>query len=644
MKTRMTFYACLAAGLALFGGIRVAALMLLLLAITNTILAAILGRKGFWKTAGQSLAIRSLLSLGLVPLAWLAARILAGKAAIILLGVLAAAGLALSLRAKKNASETVKAEPWAIVVITALVVALTWIPFSRIGSTVDGRYAYRAYFSSDYLKHLSTVESLNTGILPPPNLYFNGEALHYYWLPYVVPALVSRFSGSTSKAMFGFSFCVNFLFVLLLLLTGQKIYHRRKGIPYLVLGFALAPSLEGFYIWAAKARFSLGSYLQTAGNYNVDGLTRFIWGLPQIDAIFRSMLFTPQHLLSLAFLLLFLFYAGDESEENAPALALSLALSFVSSFFIGGLLFLVWGPYTIVGEGARVIRKEIKIGTALRRLTNLFVFPVAAVALSLVMKMMSPGGNKIGVVILRPSRIAVELGLNYGFLIAAGIAALLAVRFPGRGFQALLLAVALACVLFVRIVNFESDISLKFGLVVGLLLALLSGRLAEAPKAGRLVWPIALVVILLGLMTLTADIRNSADVQNRRFTSYVPSEEMALLKWAKKHIPPEKTVQNFPEGRTWNLSTIPPFSGRQMVVGDRSHGQIFQVSPELYERRIEALRAALAGLPQTRDDLRRLGVDYLFWGEDEKRLFKLDPGFPVACRFGETVLYSVGRE
>ena len=147
------------------------------------------------------------------------------------------------------------------------------------------------------------------------------------------------------------------------------------------------------------------------------------------------------------------------------------------------------------------------------------------------------------------------------------------------------------------------------------------------------------------MLTAVLDIRNSTDIRNARFTSYVGFEEMRMLEWVRSNVPAGGAVQNYPGARTWNLSAIPAFSGRPMVIGDRMHGQIFQVSPEVYEERLEALRLALAGLPATRGDLRRLGVDYLFWGEDERRFFRTDPaGLSVAHRIGGTVLYALGPE
>jgi hypothetical protein len=250
-------------------------------------------------------------------------------------------------------------------------------------------------------------------------------------------------------------------------------------------------------------------------------------------------------------------------------------------------------------------------------------------------------GSGVMLKLLKPSEAMVLLGLNLGLLTFGGAAGLLAGRFHGRAFHALLLAVSLALILTVRIANFESDVSLKAGLVAILVLVLLTCRLGEAPRAGRLALPLALLVILPGLWTLTLDVRNSSDVRNRRFTSYVSFEEMRMLDWVRENILATRTVQNFPEARTWNLSAIPAFSGKQMVIGDRLHGEIFQVSQDLYQRRVEDLRRALTGLPATRNDLRRMGVDYLFRGDDERRYFKFYPDLPVMNRVGSTVLYSL---
>ena len=634
------FYAFLLTGNLLFARGKAAAAMTLLLLLTNGILK---GSTEFFLENGStvvSLTVRSLLSLGLFPFAWLACRVVAGRAALPALAVLLCGGFLFSIVRKSPGNQAADKDKRWVIIAFLLVTALTWFPFSRIGFPVDRNYAYRAYFSSDYLKHFSVVESLNQTGLPPANLYFQGEALHYYWLPYATPAFVAFFAGSTAGSMFAFSFTVNFLFLLLLLLTVAKTCGRRGWAPYLAALMVLAPSLEGLYLWAVRARFSWTGYFRIGRDFNIDGLTRWLWNLPQVDTLLRALLFTPQHLLSLAFLLLFLYFLSQK-RERPWALSFCLASSLVSSFFVGGILLISWGLYVAVRESVKLIHRRQTLGHFLTTLLRHFAPPIIVLGLSCALKMVSLHGSGVLLKPVNPGEAAILLGLNLGLLTAGGAAGILASRFQERAFYVLLLAVSLALILTVRIVGFESDVSLKAGLAAILVLALLTCRLGEAPRAGRLALPLAILVILPGLWTLTLDVRNSSDVRNQRFTSYISFEEMRMLDWVRENIPATRTVQDFPEARTWNLSAIPAFSGRQMVVGDRMHGQIFQVRPDLYERRVQELRRALAGLPATRNDLRRMGVDYLFWGDDERRYFKFDPDLPVVKRIGPTVLYSI---
>lgn len=638
------FYLCLTAGGWLFGGLKAAAVLVVLLAACNRILGSAAGALGASGPPAFSLTVRSLLSLGLFPFVWLIGRLLPAPWFVPALGVTLAAGLALSFRRCPPARIPEKRDYAGMIFVLMLVVAATHLPFSKIGYPIEGRYAYRAYFSSDYLKHFSVVESLNNGPMPPRNLNFAGETLHYYWLPYAVPAVTARVAGSTPKALFAFSFTVNFLFLFLLLQAGQRFCRRHPWLPFLAVPLVLAPSLEGFYLWAGRARSSFTTFFAEGRSYNIDGLTRWLWNLPQIDTLLRSLFYTPQHLLSLAFLLLFLVFAAEE-RERPWLLSLFLALSLASSFFVGGILLLARALFVACREGARLSKGALSAAEFVRKLGREFLLPLLVLAISMVMGMVAFGGTGIVLKPVGPVEAVILLGLNLGLLTVSGAWGLLAARFPSRGFVATLLAVSLVLILAVRIANFESDISLKAGLIVILALALLTCRLGEVPGPGRFAAPLALLVLLPGMLTAVLDIRNSADIRNARFTSSVAFEEMRMLEWVRRNVPAGRAVQNYPGARTWNLSAIPAFSGRPMVIGDRMHGQIFQVRPEVYEERLEALRLALAGLPATRGDLRRLGVDYLFWGEDERRFFRTDPaGLSVAHRIGGTVLYVLGPE
>jgi hypothetical protein len=389
---------------------------------------------------------------------------------------------------------------------------------------------------------------------------------------------------------------------------------------------------------------SFAAFFAEGRLYNIDGLTRWLWNLPQIDTLLRSLFYTPQHLLSLAFLLLFLVFAAEE-RERPWLLSLFLAMSLASSFFVGGVLFLSRALVVVAREAPRLFKRALSKVEFFRKLGREFLLPLLVLAISILLGMVAFAGTGIVLKPVGPIEAVILLGLNLGLLTISGIWGLLAARFPSRGFVATLLAISLVLILAVRIVNFESDISLKAGLIVILALTLLTCRLGNIPGPGRFAAPLVLLILGPGMLTAGLDIRNSADIRNVRFTSYVGFEEMRMLEWVRKNVPAGRVVQNYPAARTWNLSAIPAFSGRPMAIGDRLHGQIFQVRPDVYKERLEILRLAITGLPATRRDLRGLGIDYLFWGEDERRYFGTDPaGLSVAYRTGGTVLYAVGPE
>lgn len=640
----LLFFACLAAGCYLFGGPRSAAVLVLLVAVGGRIV--LLAGKALHPggPAGLSLAARSLLGLGLFPFLWLTSRLLPGGWRVPALALALAAGVVVSFLQRAPAVGSSGPGHSGTIFAFLLVLAATFIPFTRIGAPVGDAFAYRAYFSSDYLKHLAVAGALEDGPVPPQNPYFAGEPLHYYWLPYATPAFAARLTGSLPKAMFAFSFTINFLFLLLLFDACRRISAKRRWLPYLAVPLVLAPSLEGLYLWSGRARFSVTGYFAQGAAVNIDGLTRWLWNLPQVDTLLRSLLYTPQHLLGLSFVLLFLVLVGED-EEKPWLLSLLLALSLASSFFVGGILLLARIIHVLGREGIRFVRKDVRPGELFRGLARDFALPACVLALSLGLRMVAPAGGGVLFKPLGPRDLIILFGMNLGFLTVGGIWGLVASRFRSRAFLAVLLTVSTVLLAAIRVSGFESDVALKAGLIVILVLALLTCRLAEAPRAGKAVLPLALLVLLPGAFTAVLDVRNAADVRNARFTSYVPADEMRMLDWVRRNVPRGAIVQDFPPARDWNFSVVPPFSGRPMAVGDRMHGLIFQVRPEAYEARLEGLRATFSGLPGTKDGLHRLGIDYVLWGPYEREAFGPEPeGLTLVRRSGRTSLYAVGNE
>jgi hypothetical protein len=530
-------------------------------------------------------------------------------------------------------------EPVAVVL---LILLTTYLPFSHVGQPQPQGLAYRAYFSSDYLKHFSVVEAINRAKLPPSNPYFGGETFHYYWLVYATPAVLAKLSGSVPRAMFSWSFAVNFLFLSSLLLLIRKMCARCRVAAYFLAAASLTVSQEGLYFFIQKCGLSVQKFLSLGSENNIDALTRWLWNLPQIDTLLRSMLYTPQHLMGICLLLVF-FLALWLDLDKPILLSSLLAMTLSASFFIGSILIVVWVLYFLARGFLLFLRRKDGLFSIMKRGVAYFFFPVLALVLFAALGMADPGWR--GEFFLRKLslfEIGLLLLLNIGPVLLTGLVGGAWRRYPFRGFHLTLLLLVLLTTIFVRIRNFESDISLKLGLVLIIQLVLLTALLFEKlrPGGAGAVFLI-LILILPGTMTLVLDVRNSADVTNRRFTFYLPEEERGALTWISQNTPGTAVVQTFPPAREWNVSIVPSFAGRNMLIGDRMHGRIFQVDENDYNRRLETLRTQLENLPAAAAELRKMGVNYLFWGQPEARYFGFNPDLKKAFSLGETVVYSL---
>jgi hypothetical protein len=642
IKNQILFYAVFFLGAALFSGLRTSLLATVLILFLNAFSRRLVGHLSGRLGTTALLVVQSLVSLGLFPFLWLASVLAAGAAypwvLCLFLPLLAVFGLA----GKKSPAASNSTPALALVLILLLVLAATYLPFSHIGKPQPQGLAYRAYFSSDYLKHFSVVEAINHGKLPPANPYFEGEALHYYWLGYAVPALLAKLGGSVPRAMFAWSFMVNFLFLALLVVTVREIGVRRRLLPYFLTAAALTTSLEGLYFFVYKSGSNFEKFLVLGSEYNIDALTRWLWNLPQIDTLLRSMLYTPQHLMAVSLLLV--FSLSVLLDPNKPLfLSALIAATLAASFFIGGILLFAWMASFLIRETRLLLRRKTKVLSTLGRALTSFLLPWLAVALFQVLSMSEFGWrSEFFLQKLTPAQAALLLFLNIGVLLLTGLAGCVLVRFPARLFHLILFWLALLLILFVRIRNFENDLSLKLGLVLVIELLIFTAFLFE--KFGLRGLPALFLIMLLvlpGTATLFLDIRNSADIANKRFTFYLPVEEKAVLDWVRLNTPAAAVVQTFPPAREWNVSIVPPFAARDMFVGDSLHGRIFQIGEEKYTARLDILKRCLQNLPASGPELKGMGLDYLFWGKPEFRYFGYYPPLKRAFAYQDTVLFAL---
>src|ERR671923_83642 len=76
--------------------------------------------------------------------------------------------------------------------VLVMVPAIVGRPFAHVAEPVGGGRAYRAYFTADMIWRMAVVAEVSKGTIPPRNPFLRGQALNYYWLPHLLPAVQYR--------------------------------------------------------------------------------------------------------------------------------------------------------------------------------------------------------------------------------------------------------------------------------------------------------------------------------------------------------------------------------------------------------------------------------------------------------------------
>jgi hypothetical protein len=521
--------------------------------------------------------------------------------------------------------------PAALGLLLLLLIALL-LPYVRVGALTPRGFVYRDYFSGDYLKHVAVTAELTRGTIPPQNPFIAGGKLHYYWFHYLFPAVLANAlgPGEIEPILRALNLLLAGDFLLLWLWTARALVGgRRRWLLTAALPF-VGSSLEGTAVlWDLWRQ---GKSLAGFRDYNVDGFSRWLLGAPEVDGVYRLLLFNMQHIVPVALVLVALlaWRRGSGSRQTALALGLAGALAIGQSGFAGS-FFLLWAGacllLTAEAGGASWRERWIRLGL-------LAAAPLPA------MVWYRWGLELIGEGIpLRLEVAAPLLSRPLRFLLLAfgagvpGIAGLLAWRRVHRP-TALLALLALTVVALVTVPGWGSDVAVKVGYLAALSLALLLGMLlalaARRPAARRALLALTALLLTAGAPTLLLEVWNFADVENPRFTSFVEPWDMGAYEWIRSHTPRDAVVQKGLRSdlRDAPFSPIPTFAHRHTFLGDRMHARIFLVSDSAYEaRRAVVQRIFSSSDPREIQQLcLRHGIDYIYWGRQEFE----DHGWPRA--------------
>jgi len=541
---------------------------------------------------------------------------------------------------------------WLLVVILGIA-----LPLAHIGSLTPQGYAYRAYFNADYFKHCGIAATLaHTGI-PPANPYFGGKVLHYYWFFYVIPAYwITLFrSYPLPFLMVQFTIVGSLMFATTLYVAIRHLTTSSKTVLLALPLFLFGGSYEGIYtIHVLHLRNLSWSAFTT---FNIDALTRWIWNTPQIDTLFRALLFAPQHLLALSVFLISQIIWKSRASLRVRALLYVLifatfgfAVLIGAAFIAGSFLFLTHG----IIRHPREKWREVLIAGALGLFFLFLYFPV------LHMFQLDSGELRFGLVSVVFHTLPQYLLLNWGAILLLGLVGIVFHRpgFPVRFFLCFL-GIALLSMNLVRESIpgshlADSEVTLKLGYFATVALLILAAgfmdRLIHSRFGLKRTIVILLIFILPAVPTFLMDEYNCHDVRNSTFTTYVSTDDMEVMKWMKSNLPAGTVAQYVLEGENVRASVIPVFAEHTLFLGDEFHARAFQVPLEEYENRKNGLWSMFHQNSSARISLRaqQAGVQYLFLGSRDfttsKIKYELDePYFTLLAEKGGCSLYRVNE-
>jgi hypothetical protein len=524
----------------------------------------------------------------------------------------------------------------ALVVLVAIVVGPV---FANVGRIDDGDLAYRAYFFADLFAHMSVVGELEKQVVPTVNPYLSTEALPYYWTYFTFPTVFSMLQpelhvdrGLLLQAFGGAALFSCVWYLVVRALGGSPVASATAWGTVIA-----ATSYEGIallgYLWQRDVPFR---YVR---DYNVDAVTRWWWDAPSADGLHRLFWYTPQHgtaitagLLALATYVL----ARDVNGlRRAIVDGLLLGAALMCSSFNGGLLVL-WYAAAEIAWLARARGRDLLRWVVARGVAAALV--VAGFGLLVGLGMIQHSAN-VAVVRFNTRLLGEPLWLALMTLGAAPLVAVVGVRRLWTQASKALVATAVLAVICLLILTFvelkyhpNTYVPFRAFHMLYLVCAVWMAFAVDAWRAWRRparvgMWAVVAVLVVLALPTVAIDWYNTRDIRNVdrnpggfAWTVRISPADQAALRWIRRNVPPEATVQTdaMARGRaTWAL--IPAIGRRRLATGLG----LFEPDQTRFEPNMRRIRTLFAtgDIAEAHGYARRLGIDYLYVGDVERAAY-----------------------
>jgi hypothetical protein len=475
----------------------------------------------------------------------------------------------------------------ALMVLLALVVVAQ--PYSRVGADLPEGRAYRAYFTADFIWEMAVTAELSKGDTIPANPFLYGQPMNYYWLYHLFPALEYRTFdryARLDRLLLVNNMLIGVMFMLFLYGLARHFTSSAAAAGVGCLFGVLFTSAEGLYL--VMRLFIRGRPLTALCNFNIDAISRWLFGSLPVDGLQRALLYQPQHQLGYA--LAFLALIVVIQQWRRPVVSVSalagflLACSLLVSSFSALMLMIMTG----IAAGVCFLKsRNWRIGIWSAAAGAIPI--ILAVILSYLLHYVKSGESLI---ILGPNPLAfnnllIGLLLSFGPIAAAALpGAWLLVKRAGAPRVTLISVVIVISLLFFFFVDVRDHQRVYVGWRAShLIFIVLIGVVAvgfhhlvlrrQKPISRRIAWASFFVICALAAApTAFIDLYNAQDIYNRHITKRFPltlilnRDEIAAFQWIRKVTPLDARVQVETDARTpatW--AYIPAFAQRRMAAG-----------------------------------------------------------------------------
>jgi hypothetical protein len=495
------------------------------------------------------------------------------------------AALAVPARSLKGRWRLPTAEPGdaiALALVTLLVPLVVALPFAHVGEITGAGQAYRAYFTADYVWRRAVVIELAKGASLPVNVFFQGDVLHYYWMPHILNGVQYRFAAawaSLDELLLLHSIAIDLFFVAFLYGTVRLFRVRPWAAAIGVTFVILSTSFEGIYILFDLS--SKNAPLAAIRNLNIDAISRWNFGGIPIDGLQRLLFYQPHHIVGYTIGLIGLFALAIRTRATDwAAFAVSgvcLGLSVAISSFAG----LMVTSAAILFELMGVLR-TFDVRRGLIHAVSAGVPLGAAVAVVYGLGYVDRSG---AVVELTVNPVAVHRFFWTTFLSCGPVLIAAAVAVPamlsGKRGLSVIGALAVTSMFFYFFVNVRDHQDVYVGWRVGhfmfmaaaIVIGVLVETIATSSSSAQPLQIAALVIAFVaGLPTTIIDIYNTQDISEHGnapyFTLMLRPDELQAFDWIKKNTRADATFQVDPIIRADdNWAYLPAFAERRMAIG-----------------------------------------------------------------------------